>query len=108
VHLSVSMKHFSLIITVTGLALFAGCATSPPAATPPAAQSTAQSQWENKLVRRPGSAPEDGKIYWVKDGRKHWIVNASWITAHGYKWPDDVNEIPAAELDAIPVADAIQ
>jgi hypothetical protein len=101
-------KRLSLIVTLAAFALFAGCSTSPPAPNAPAAQSAAQSQWENKLVRRPGSSPDDTKVYWIKDGRKHWIVNASWITAHGYKWPDDVNEIAAAELDAIPQGDAIQ
>jgi hypothetical protein len=64
--------------------------------------------WENKLVRRPGDAAEDGKVFLVKDGKRHWVVNSGWITAHGYKWPADVNQIPAAELNAIPEGDAIQ
>src|SRR5450755_814301 len=102
------MKRFNLMVTLAGFAFFAGCTASPPASNAPAAQSAPQSQWENKLVRRPGSAPEDGKVYWVKDGKRHWIVNASWITAHGYKWPADVNEIAAADLEAIPQGDAIQ
>ena len=66
------------------------------------------SVYENRLVRRPGKTVEDGKVYLVRNGTKHWIVNASWCAAHGFKFPDDVREISAADLDAIPTADPIQ
>jgi len=101
-------RHFSLIVTFAYMTFFAGCASNPAVPNAPMSQSAAASRWENKLVRRPGSGPEDTKVYLVKDGRRHWIVNASWITSHGYNWPADVNEIPPAELDAIPQGDAIQ
>src|SRR5579859_3861689 len=101
-------KRFRLIVTLAGFALLAGCSSSSVGSNPATTQSTAPSPWENKLVRRPGSGSEDAKVYLVKDGRRHWIVNASWITSHGYKWPADVNEIAPAELEAIPQGDAIQ
>jgi hypothetical protein len=101
-------KRLMLIATVAAFALFAGCSSTPVASSSAMTQATASSSWENKLIRRPGSGPEDTKVYLVKDGKRHWIVNASWIASHGYNWPADVNEIPAAELDAIPQGDAIQ
>ena len=74
----------------------------------PSSEKSAASAYENKLVRRPGPTVEDSKVYLVRNGSKHWIVNASWCASHGFKWPDDVHEIPAADLDAIPTADPIQ
>ena len=73
-----------------------------------ATPSTAASVYENKLVRRPGTGVEDGKVYLVHNGTKRWIVNASWFAANGFKFPEDVHQIPAADLDAIPTADPIK
>jgi len=78
----------------------AGAAT-PAATTPP-------SKYENALVRRPGNTPEDSKVYVVQNGRKRWVVNASWFAAHGFKFPDAVQVITNAEFDAIPTGDPIQ
>jgi hypothetical protein len=63
--------------------------------------------WENRLVQRTGSAPEDQKVYLVRNGRRRWVLHGSWLLAHGYGWPNDVNHIRAAELDAIPLGDPI-
>jgi hypothetical protein len=41
------------------------------------------------------------------DGKKSWVVDAKWFQAHGYNWPD-VHEIPASQLDAIPVGPRIK
>jgi hypothetical protein len=57
--------------------------------------------YEGQLVRRPGDKPEDGKVYVVRNGRKHWVWDGAWLTLRGYKWPDDVHVIPAADLDAM-------
>jgi hypothetical protein len=78
--------------------------TAPPTAPPP----TTASIYENKLVRRPGTAIEDGKVYLVHNGTKRWIVNTSWFASNGFKFPGDVHQIPAAELDAIPTGDPIK
>jgi hypothetical protein len=74
---------------------------------PHASRETSISKWEGQVVRRPGSADEDGKVYLVQGGRKHWLLSAAWMTQHGYKWPDDVRVIPAEELAAIPLGDVI-
>ena len=64
--------------------------------------------WENKLVRRPGDTPEDGKIYVVKNGTRHWILHAAWIGAHASELSGTgVQAISAAELEKIPLGDPI-
>jgi hypothetical protein len=84
--------------------LLIGCAPSPKEQVP--AQASI-SVWENKLVRRPGDAPEDGKIYIVKDGKKHWIIHSSYIGAHSADFSTNVQTIPATELDRIPPGEPI-
>jgi uncharacterized membrane protein len=69
---------------------------------------TARLRYENMVVRRPGDSVEDGKIYLVRGGERHWIINGSWLGANGYAWPDDVNIIPPADLAAIPEGAPIQ
>jgi SAM-dependent methyltransferase len=53
------------------------------------------------LVRRPGETPEDQKVYYVENGRKRWVTTSEWIVQKGLRWPEDVQFITAAELDAI-------
>jgi hypothetical protein len=68
----------------------------------------APSGYEHHLVRRAGSSAEDQKVYWVDGGRKRWVVDAAWITAHGYKWPQDVETIPAPALAALPNGEPVR
>jgi hypothetical protein len=104
-------------MTVFGISLsllVSGCSSNPP--NPPAKEAEQSapatpapaSVYENKLVRRPGTSIEDSKVYVVQNGKKRWVVNASWFAAHGYKFPDQVQQVPAADLDAIPTGDPIQ
>jgi hypothetical protein len=66
------------------------------------------SKWEGQLIRRPGSTAEDGKVYLVKEGKKHWVVTADWLKAHGYKFPEDVHVISAEDLGQVPEGEAVQ
>ena len=98
------------ILFVIGVGLFAsGCSSdsSTPAPTASATQALS-SAYENKLVRSPGNSAEDGKVYVVQGGKKRWVVNASWLGGHGFKFPDDVHEVSVAEFDSIPTGDPIQ
>jgi len=72
------------------------------------AQAPPGSKWEGQLIQRPGSAPEDGKVFLVRDGKRHWVVTADWLKLHGYKFPDDVHVISASELAQIPEGEVIQ
>jgi hypothetical protein len=55
------------------------------------------------LVRRAGGSDEDGKVYLIEQGKRRWVLSGRWVAAHGYKWPDDIHVIPAADLEAIPL-----
>lgn len=63
--------------------------------------------YEHNLVRRSGNGPDDGKVFVVQSGKKRWIQHASWITKHGYQWPQDVLVISPEQLAAIPEGEAI-
>lgn len=93
---------FLLFFFFAGILTFASC--SPSSGPAPAAVSG----WEGHLVRRPGGTPEDGKVYLVKDGKKHWVVSADWLKEHGYNFPGDVTVISAQELAQIPDGSVIQ
>ena len=72
------------------------------------APDTAPLRYDNLIVRRPGDGVEDNKIYLIRGGRRHWIVDGHWLAANGYEWPSDVNTIPATDLAAIPEGEPIQ
>jgi uncharacterized membrane protein len=57
--------------------------------------------YENKLVKRNGSTPEDGKIFVVRGGRRHWIIFGSWVPKHGYRW-DDLQILTPEQFNTIP------
>jgi uncharacterized membrane protein len=58
--------------------------------------------YENKLIRRAGSTAEDGKVFLVRGGRRHWIIFGNWIEKHGYRWPDDLQVLTPEQFNAIP------
>jgi uncharacterized membrane protein len=63
---------------------------------------TAATRYNGLIVRRPGPSVEDSKVFLIRDGKKLWVSDGQWLAANGYKWPDDVTFIPAADLAAIP------
>ena len=65
-------------------------------------------KWNLKLVRRPGPTPEDGKVYLIRDGQKYWVISREWIKKNGYKWPDDVYQVSAEELERVPLGGVIE
>jgi uncharacterized membrane protein len=67
--------------------------TGPPIDTP------IHNGYEGQLVQQAGST--DGKVYVVRNGRKHWVWDGAWLALRGYKWPADVHSIPAADLAAM-------
>jgi hypothetical protein len=95
-----------VLATVISIAIVTAGCSSDSKATDSAAQKISI-VWENKLVRRPGDAPEDGKIYLVKDGKRHWINHSSWIGAHSSEFPGGVQTLSASELEAIQLGDSI-
>lgn len=55
---------------------------------------------EGKLVRGPGTSLEEQKVYYVRGGRKHWVVSADWLGKHGMRL-EDTMQISKQDLDAI-------
>jgi hypothetical protein len=96
-----------LIFAIVSILVIAttGC-SSGPTVTESQPQKSASSL-ENQLLRQSGDTPENGKIYVVKDGKRHWIVYSSWIGAHASELSGGVQEIDAARLEAIPIGDPI-
>jgi uncharacterized lipoprotein NlpE involved in copper resistance len=72
------------------------------ASAPQAETTTASRLYEGKIVRRPPSSgdKQDG-WFLVKDGKRRWISDASWLEKNGYRVAD-VIEISAEELQSIP------
>ncbi|MGY3266008.1 hypothetical protein [Lysobacter sp. HA35] len=103
-------KNLQLVSALTLTAALAACGRDQPAPAPSAATSvhptqradSVASRYEGKVVRR---APIDGTKqdgwFFVKDGKRRWIVQAGWLDTQGLK-PADVIVISSEELAAIP------
>jgi hypothetical protein len=92
--------------------LLFGCSSPGPSGPPATPEVTTSappaSPFEHKMIRRIGNTPEDAKVYVVEGGKKHWVVNAAWFAAHGYRFPSDRQVIPVDEFAAIPIVNPIQ
>src|ERR1019366_5412018 len=101
----------AVFLGVPILLLF-GCSSPGPSGPPATPQvstpAPAASPLEHKMIRRTSDTPEDAKVYVVEGGKKHWVVNAGWFAAHGYRFPSDVQLIPVNEFAASPTGDPIQ
>jgi hypothetical protein len=87
------------------VALLVTCSCGPEGAKGPV---TPPSRYEGKLVRLAGGGEESAKVYFVEHGKKRWVVSIDWIKKQGFRWPDDVLELPRPELDAMPDGQVIQ
>lgn len=104
------LKLLSISLLST-LFIATGCAPQPnqePTQATAGGQADAASKWEGKLIQRPGTTPEDEKVYLVRDGKRHWVISGDWLKQHGYNFPADVKIIPADELAQVPLGDPIQ
>jgi uncharacterized membrane protein len=68
---------------------------------------TAALRYDGRLIRRRGSSEEDQRVYFVTKGAKHLLQSKDWMVRNGYKWPDDVLIVAGADLESIPVGEAI-
>lgn len=51
------------------------------------------------LLRSPGSHFGD-RVFFCRQGRRHWVTDARWLTENGFRWPEDVTDLPVEILDA--------
>ena len=66
-----------------------------------------QSGFAGSLIKTSGVTPEDGKIYIVAGGKKHWITDGAWIAFYGFRVPNDLRIVSKAELTNIPTGSVI-
>jgi hypothetical protein len=51
------------------------------------------------LLRSQGSRFGE-RVFFCADGHRHWVMDAEWLAQHGFRWPDDVQDVPEAVLEA--------
>jgi len=59
-----------------------------------------ESPFEGRLLR--SASPGDDRVYFIRYGKKRWVVNSTWIISHGKRWPEDVETVSATVLENIP------
>ena len=58
-------------------------------------------KYEGKIIRQPSAnRGKDDGWYLVKNGKKSWIVDGSWLERNGYK-ASDVMQIESVEFNSI-------
>jgi hypothetical protein len=59
-------------------------------------------KYDGKIVHQPSrNRGKDDGWYLVKNGKRSWIVNGSWLAKNGYK-ENEIIEISSDEFNAIP------
>jgi SAM-dependent methyltransferase len=48
---------------------------------------------EGRLIRQPDTASDSGKVYFVENGIRRWVLSRKWLDAQGFWYPDDVTVI---------------
>jgi hypothetical protein len=100
--MDITRRWYQLFPSALLLLAFSACSSKPEAQPTPAVK------YEQQVVRRPGDSVEDAKVYVILDHKKCWVIHAEWLGRNGYKWPDDVKTIPAAELEKIPLGQPVE
>ncbi|MBK9441211.1 MAG: hypothetical protein IPN53_07810 [Comamonadaceae bacterium] len=116
--MNLKVKRFFTPVIFTSILLVSACSEQAPEApkqlaTPPAALqpvvpkppvviSAEAQKYEGKIVRQPpANRGKDDGWYLVKNGKRQWIVDGSWLEKNGYK-ANAVIEISTTEFSAIP------
>lgn len=58
--------------------------------------------YQGRLVSRRGGVGQEEPMFLVDGGTKHFLEDRNWLIRNGYRWPNDVDFIPATEIAAIP------
>lgn len=59
------------------------------------------------VFRGNGTSWDEQKIFLIKDGEKHWIRDADWLSRNGIDWPRDVTFVEGGVLSAIPEGEPV-
>jgi hypothetical protein len=55
---------------------------------------------EGKLVCAPGTSVDDQRVFLIREGLKHWVISAEWLTRHGMRIEDTV-QVTREVLDSV-------
>ena len=62
---------------------------------------------ENRLFRGNGTTFDEQKIFVIRDGSKHWVMDSEYLVRNGFDWPHDVTFVEGGVLEHIPEGEAI-
>ena len=40
------------------------------------------------------------RVFFCRNGHRHWVTHAEWLAQHGFRWPDDVQDVSDAVIEA--------
>jgi ABC-type polysaccharide/polyol phosphate transport system ATPase subunit len=62
---------------------------------------------EDRVFRGNGTTWDEQKIFIIKDGQKHWIMDSGFLIRHGIDWPHDVTFVEGGILEGVPEGEPI-
>ena len=62
---------------------------------------------ENQVFRGNGTTFDEQKLFIIREGRKHWIMDGGYLTRNGIDWPHDVTFVEGGVLENIPEGEPI-
>ncbi|MBC7489048.1 MAG: hypothetical protein H7240_02575 [Glaciimonas sp.] len=98
-----SFKFTKLAFTLASIFVLSACGeNTQDAAKTGAVISAIAQKYEGKIVHQPAAnRGKDDGWYLVKNGKRSWITDGSWLAKNGFQ-PDAVAEISSADFNAIP------
>jgi ABC-type polysaccharide/polyol phosphate transport system ATPase subunit len=64
-------------------------------------------QLENRVFRGNGTTFEEQKIFIIRQGRKRWIMDSSYLARNGIDWPHDVTFVEGGVMENVPEGEPI-
>ena len=62
---------------------------------------------EDRVFRGNGTTLDEQKIYIIKGGQKHWIVDSRSLFRYGIDWPHDVTFVEGGVLERVPEGEPV-
>jgi ABC-type polysaccharide/polyol phosphate transport system ATPase subunit len=62
---------------------------------------------ENQVFRGNGTTFDEQKIFIIRDGQKHWIMDSGFLIRNGIDWPSDCTFVEGGVLEAVPEGEPI-
>ena len=62
---------------------------------------------DGSLFRGNGTVLDEQKIFIIRDGKKHWILDGDWLATNGFAWPQDVHFVEGGVMAGVPEGEPI-